>query len=112
MPGKIRAIPPFFLRIVRSLPLTHWLLIAGFGSFLWFWIFGSNGLVELEQRIRLKRNYAAQKESLAVEKEKLEQELKNLENPRYLKHLIHKELGFVEPDEMVIQFREKRETKD
>ncbi|MBI5300143.1 MAG: septum formation initiator family protein [Deltaproteobacteria bacterium] len=106
--SRIRTIPPFFLQIVRSLPLRSWLVIFGAGLFLWFWIFGHNGLVDLEHLIRLQRNYTQQKQSLAEEKEQLEQDLKNMENPRYLKHLIHQELGYVESDEVVIQFQEKK----
>ena len=109
MLAKIRAISPLFLQIVRSLPPTSWLMILGLGLFIWLGIFGHNGLADLEHLIRLKKNYSTQKEALVEEKEALEQELKNLDNPRYLKHLIHQELGFIESDKVIIQFHEKKE---
>lgn len=104
---KPKAIPRFFLHCYRALPWTTWLGIFLIGTFFWFWIFGNQGLVELEKLRQAKVDFLAEKENLLKEKESLEAELKRLKDPRHIKHLIHKDLGFVEDGEIMIQFNNK-----
>lgn len=91
------------LQIFHSLPLAAWLAVLAFSVFLWLLVFGHHGLYELERLLRIKNDLISQKEDLQKEKTNLNAELKNLENPVYLKHLIHKEMGFTESDEVIIQ---------
>ena len=96
-----------FVQGLRSIPLTLWLVLFGLAVFGWFWIFGRHGLYELEQLRRIKAELSEQKIKLDQEKQNLEAELQHLHDPQYLKHLIHKELGYVEEREVVIKFAPK-----
>lgn len=96
-------------KILRFFPLRVWLALLGFGIFFWFWVFGRQGLLDLEQLRRGRAELLQEEQNLLKERAQLKQELKLLKDPRYQKHLIHKELGFVEEGEAVIQFR-KAET--
>lgn len=60
----------------------------------------------MEELRSVKAGLLQEKEKLAKEKETLKRELKNLKDPRYQKHLIHKELGLVEEGEVMIKFHE------
>ncbi|MBI4124936.1 MAG: septum formation initiator family protein [Deltaproteobacteria bacterium] len=90
------------------MPFSAWLVLIGLLTFLWFWIFGSKGLYEMEQLRGLRQELLEEKTKLAVEKEQLETELKYLEDPEYQKHVIRRELGYIEDDEAVIQFHPKK----
>lgn len=61
----------------------------------------------MEQLRRTKAQLSEEKIKQEKEKERLEKELQFLKDPRYQKHLIHKELGYVEEGEMIIQFPKK-----
>ena len=91
------------LQVFRSLPLSTWLAVLAFSIFLWLLVFGHHGLYELEYLLRTKKDLISQKEMLQNEKKDLNVEIQNLDNPLYLKHLIHKEMGFTEPDEVIVQ---------
>lgn len=93
------------LQIFHSLPLATWLAVLALSIFLWLLVFGHHGLYELEHLLRVKKNLVSQREGLEKEKADLNTELKNLENPVYLKHLIHKEMGYTESDEVIIQLQ-------
>ncbi|MDO8527627.1 MAG: septum formation initiator family protein [Deltaproteobacteria bacterium] len=103
MISRIQSIKPFASRVFRSLSLRTWLSVLGISLFLWFWIFGHQGLYQLEHLLRAKRGMVLQQKNLVDEKKELEAEIRRLNNPRYQKHLIHKELGFVEKGEVLIQ---------
>ncbi len=62
----------------------------------------------MEQIVRMKRQLLEQKVQLEAEKKELEGELKRLDDPRYLKHLIHKDLGYVESGEVMIKLPAKK----
>ena len=94
--------------IFRALPLSGWLVLAGLLTFLWFWIFGSKGLYEMEQLRGLRQELLDEKEKLAEEKKQLESELKHLNDPEYQRHIIHRELGYIKEDEALIQFHPKK----
>ena len=87
-----------------SIPWTTWLILLGFVVVGWFWIFGHHGLYEMEQLRKVRSELLDEKENQEEERQKLESELQHLQEPEYVKHLIHKELGYVEEGEMVIQF--------
>jgi cell division protein FtsB len=93
---------------VAGWPWTTWIFLLGVGLFVWLWIFGNEGLYELEKLFGVKGRLVQTQAELTREKEELEAERKRLKDPRYLKHLIHKELGFVEKDEAMIQFVPKK----
>ena len=96
-----------FVLALRSIPLTLWLALLGLGIFGWFSFFGKHGLYEMEQLRRIKAELSEQKIKLEKEKQNLEAELQHLHDREYLKHLIHKELGYVEEREVVIKFAPK-----
>ena len=96
-----------FFQGLRSIPYTIWLALLGLSIFGWFSIFGKHGLYEMEQLRRIKAELSEQKIKLEKEKQNLEAELQHLHDPEYLKHLIHKELGYVEEREVVIKFAPK-----
>lgn len=48
-----------------------------------------------------------EKAQLTEEQKELKAKLEYLKDPNYQKHLIHKELGYVEEDEVVVQFPKK-----
>lgn len=56
----------------------------------------------------MKRGLILQQATLGQEKQNLETELKWLDDPRYMKHRIHKEMGYVEPGEIIVKFPEKK----
>ena len=41
---------------------------------------------------------------LKNEKQDLENQLEQIKDPEYRKHLVHQELGFIESDEWVVKF--------
>ncbi len=98
----------WFLRFFHSLSVTTWITLLAFILFFWLLAFGHHGLYELEQLLRIKNNLLFEKEALVSEKKALNSELKHLEDPIYLKYLIHKEMGFTQPDEVIIQLQKKR----
>lgn len=62
----------------------------------------------MEQLRRVKQELL-QKETQRVEEQtELKAKLKYLEDPNYQKHLIHQELGYVEENEVMIQFPSKK----
>lgn len=79
--------------------------------FFWLLLFGNQGLYELENLRHLKASFIHQTEALQNEQKELKEELKNLDNPEYLKHLIHKELGYVADDEVIVKFPPKETLK-
>lgn len=89
--------------IYRALPRSAWLILLGGLLFLWFWIFGRQGLYDLESLRRVRAELRREKVKLETEETELKAKLKYLDDPAYQKYLIHKELGWVEPDEAVIQ---------
>lgn len=89
---------------LKSIPLTTWGLSLGLGLFFWMLVFGRQGLSELERLRQLKLALQNEEQKLVKEKTDLEEELKRLKNPHYLKHLIHKDLGYVEENELLIKF--------
>lgn len=98
-----------FSKILRFFPLRVWLILLGLGIFFWFWVFGHQGLLDLEQLRRVRAELIQEEKELLKERAQLKQELKLLKDPRYQKHLIHKELGFVEGSEVILKFK-KAET--
>ena len=106
--ARIKSISVLLTEIFRSLPLATWLCVAALGIFLWFWVCGSHGLIEMEHLIRMKRGLILQQATLGQEKQNLETELKWLDDPRYMKHRIHKEMGYVEPGEIIVKFPERQ----
>lgn len=96
---------PAIRHFLKSIPLTTWGLGLGLGLFFWMLVFGRQGLSELERLRQSKLTLQNEEEQLLKEKGKLEEELKRLKNPHYLKHLIHKDLGYVEENELMIKFR-------
>ena len=92
------------VHVFRALPLSRWLILAGLLTFLWFWIFGAQGLYEMEHQRGVRQELTGEKTKLLEEKESLESEMRHLDAPEYQKHIIHRELGYIEDDEAVIQF--------
>lgn len=94
----------FLLHLAHAVPLGLWAGIAALGLFFWLWIFGHQGLYELEHLRQMRVELLQEEGGLLEEKARLERELTFLDNPAYLKHLIHQELGYVEKGELMIQF--------
>lgn len=102
-------IAPLAIAVFRALPFSAWLVLAGAVFFVWFWVFGSKGLYELEQLRGLKQERLEEKAKLLEEKTRLEQELQYLKDPEYQQHIIRRELGYIKEDEAVIQFHPKKQ---
>ena len=80
------------------------LLVSGFLIFLWFWIFGHQGLYEMEQLRRVRSELMQEKIKVEQDKKNLEAEQKHSTDPQYIKHLIHRELGYIEKNEVMVKF--------
>jgi len=86
--------------------MKRWLWIVGSALFLWLWIFGNQGLYELQKLIHIRQDLQDNRATLEKEKENLKGELKALEGSSYLDHLVRQELGYVKPNEKIVQFQE------
>lgn len=95
---------PVLLQIVHAMPWSAWFLLIGLVVFLWFWIFGTKGLYEMEQLRGVRQELTQEKTKLVEEKKQLEQELQYLKDPEYQQYIIRRELGYIKEDEVLIQF--------
>lgn len=91
-------------QIFRSFPLSTWLILLALVLFLWLWIFGHQGLAELENLRQVRSDLSEQERELKKEREELEKELKHLQDPLRQKYLVHKELGFIQNGEVLVLF--------
>lgn len=101
---SLKAIPLFIFQLVCSVPWTTWIGLIALSVFFWLGIFGHQGLYELEHLRQTRATLLLEEKGLLDEKAQLEKELKLLEDPLYMKHLIHQELGYTEKDEILVQF--------
>ena len=99
----------FLVRVFSSLPLIYWLVLAGCGIFFWILIFGHHGFYEMQKLLSIRHTLGKEKTALVKMQEELTQELKLLDEPAYIKHLIREELGYAAPDEKIILFNKKQE---
>lgn len=79
------------------------LLVLAAVFFLWFAVFGEQGLYQLHKSIHLKKDLKNQRVELKKKIEGLERIKKLLNNRIYLEHVIRQELGYVKPGEVVYQ---------
>ncbi len=84
------------------------LLILGVAAFLWFLIFGDQGIYHLNKLSIMKRKLVHQKEMLTKDIERLSREKALLQEPKNLEPYIRKELGFIRPGEIVYQEKEDK----
>ena len=59
-------------------------------------------MVELETLKQQRTTLSTEEKTIASENEKLKLEIEKLKDPRYQRHLIHRDLGYVESDELLI----------
>lgn len=65
----------------------------------------------MEQLRGARQELEEEKTKRTDEQEALKSQLQYLKDPTYQKHLIHKELGYVEEDEAIIKFSEQSQGK-
>ena len=99
-----RFLGSFFWQIIKSIKLVYVIGAFAFGAFLWGWTFGEHGLYELEHLLSIKTHLQKQQGDLEKEKTELLAETERLKEPRYVHHLIRKELGYLRPGEVLIKF--------
>lgn len=71
--------------------------------FLWFAIFGEQGLYQLHKSIQLKDELKNRQVELKKKVEQLKLNKELLNNRAYLEQIIRQELGYVKPTETVYQ---------
>ena len=92
------------LKIIRGFSTKSWIFLFGMLLALWILLFGSDGPYQLERLKQSEQSFLRQKEQLLSEQKNLQSEMKKMETPKYLKHLIRKDLGYVEPNEVIVKF--------
>lgn len=101
--SKISGIFLFVKKVLSAFSFKTWIAASALILFLWVWIFGQQGLLLLENLRHKKSELLSQQKKFKEEETSLKKELRNLEDPDYLKHLIHKDLGYVQEDEVLIR---------
>lgn len=95
----------FLNKIYRSLSPTGWAGMIFLILFGWFWLFGNKGFYELENLKQQREKLSAAAKEIEKENALLAAELEKLKVSRYQRHLIHRDLGYVGNDEVLIMFR-------
>lgn len=95
----------FLSNIYHALSPSGWAGLVFLLLFGWFWIFGNKGFYELEMLKQQRARLLLEEKEGEKKKRQLEAELERLKDPRYQRHLIHRDLGFIEEDEVMILFR-------
>lgn len=93
-----------FFKVFTPLRLA---IIIGLGIFIWFLIFGDQGIIQLNKLIFMKKQLTGQRENLKKDMERLSHEKELLDNPKHLEWVIRNELGFIKPGEIIYQERER-----
>jgi cell division protein FtsB len=83
-------------------------IVLGVIAFLWFLLFGDQGIYQLNKLSMMKRRLTLQEETLKTDIERLTREKAFLQDPKNLEPVIRKELGFIRPGEIVYQEREEK----
>ncbi len=83
-------------------------IVLGAAAFLWFLIFGDQGIYHLNKLSMMKKRLALQRETLKTDIEKLTREKTLLQDSKNLEPVIRKELGFIRPGEIVYQEKEEK----
>lgn len=83
-------------------------IILGIAVFLWFLLFGDQGIVELNKLSMMNKKLIYQKETLKTNIEKLTRDKASLSDPKNLEPVIRKELGYIRPGEILYQEKETR----
>lgn len=86
---------------------VHLLVTIGLIVFFWVLIMGDQGLNRLRQLHQIRRNMTLQRQLLNQEIEEKNREKKLLEDPENLEMIIRKELGYIQPGEIIFQEAEK-----
>jgi cell division protein FtsB len=87
----------------------NWRTIAIFAAlfgFLWFTIFGDQGLLKLRRSSLLKNQLNQELSAQRLKIEKLKKDKELLENRDHLELTIRQELGYVKPGEVVFKANE------
>ena len=96
-----------FLRTVFAVftPLRVGIILA-VSVFLWFLLFGDQGIYQLNKLSRMKDKLANQKDTLKTDIDRLMREKTLLQDPKNLEPVIRRELGYIRPGEVIYQEKE------
>lgn len=86
---------------------TRLILIALAFAFLWFIIWGDQGIYQRERLRFLKSKL--QRETIQIEQDisKLEEEKELLNDEKHLESVIRKELGYIKPGETIYEIKDE-----
>jgi len=79
------------------------LIAAGGVFFVWFMVFGDQGLYQLHKSYKIKAEMRRQIEDLNKKIGDLKKERELLKDPDHLESIVRQELGYVKPGEIVFQ---------
>jgi len=96
--------------------LGHWLFwivgVIGLSYMLWNLTFSDHGYLVYQQEALELQQLKDEVSSLKIERERLAKEvLRFRDDPRALEELVHRELGYVHPDEYMVILSDKPAAK-
>jgi cell division protein FtsB len=100
MQDRLKRIIDYSLRKERVAPV---LIAAAALLFLWFLIFGDQGLYQLHRSYKLKKQMKNEIAAYQTRVKELKKEREMLNDPEHLEIIIRNELGYVKPGEIVFQ---------
>lgn len=95
--------PRFLTAIFKKENLRAIGIVTAFAGFVWFAVFGNQGLYQLHRSIKLKKEMQAEAVMLKERMERLKTQKDLLTDKEHLEMVIRQELGYVKPGEIVFQ---------